>query len=87
MQLPSDECARWLGKGAGTRRTAISRPAVAVDTKTGKTLCSFNTGGSVGGEVITCEVRGKQNGAALSGVVSGFFGGSSPAAVLIFALP
>jgi alcohol dehydrogenase (cytochrome c) len=60
---------------------------VAVDTKTGKTLYSFNTGGSVGGGVISYELKGKQYVAALSGAVSGFFGGSGPAAVVIFALP
>jgi alcohol dehydrogenase (cytochrome c) len=60
---------------------------VAVDTKSGKTLYSFNTGGSVGGGVTTYEVKGKQYVAALSGAVSGFFGGSGPAAVIIFALP
>jgi alcohol dehydrogenase (cytochrome c) len=60
---------------------------VAVDAKTGKTIYSFNTGGSVGGGVISYEVKGKQYVAALSGAVSGFFGGSGPAAVVVFALP
>lgn len=60
---------------------------VAVDTKTGKTLYSFNTGGSVGGGVISYELKGKQYVAALSGAVSGFFGGSGPAALIVFALP
>jgi alcohol dehydrogenase (cytochrome c) len=60
---------------------------VAVDTKTGRTLYSFNTGGSVGGGVISYEVKGTQYVASLSGAVSGFFGGSGSAAVVIFALP
>jgi alcohol dehydrogenase (cytochrome c) len=60
---------------------------VAVDTKTGKTLYSFNTGGSVGGGVISFEVDKKQYVAAMSGAVSGFFGGSGPAAVVVFSLP
>jgi alcohol dehydrogenase (cytochrome c) len=51
---------------------------VAVDTKTGRTLYSFNTGGSVGGGVVSYEVKGTQYVAALSGAVSGFFGGSGP---------
>jgi alcohol dehydrogenase (cytochrome c) len=60
---------------------------VAVDANTGKTLYRFNTGGSVGGGVISYEVKNKQYVASLSGAVSGFFGGSGPAAVVIFALP
>jgi hypothetical protein len=31
--------------------------------------------------------KGKQYVAALSGAVSGFFGGSGPAALIVFALP
>jgi alcohol dehydrogenase (cytochrome c) len=60
---------------------------VAVDAKSGKTLYTFDTGGSVGGGVISYEINGKQYVAALSGAVSGFFGGSGPAAVVVFALP
>jgi alcohol dehydrogenase (cytochrome c) len=60
---------------------------VALDTKSGKTLYTFNTGGSVGGGVLSYEVKGKQYVAAMSGAVSGFFGGSGPAAVVVFALP
>jgi alcohol dehydrogenase (cytochrome c) len=63
---------------------------VAVDTKTGKTLYSFNTGGSVGGGVISYEVKGKQYVAALSGAVSGLFwrkrprGGGDFCAAVVF---
>lgn len=60
---------------------------LAIDANTGKTLYAFNTGGSVGGGVISYEIQGKQYVAAMSGAVSGFFGGSGPAAVVIFALP
>jgi alcohol dehydrogenase (cytochrome c) len=60
---------------------------VAIDTKSGKTLYTFNTGGSVGGGVLSYEIKGKQYVAALSGAVSGFFAGSGPAAVVAFALP
>lgn len=59
---------------------------LAIDANTGKTLYSFNTGGSVGGGVISYEVGGRQLVAALSGQVSGFFGGNGPAAVVVFAL-
>ncbi len=60
---------------------------LALDAATGKTLYSFNTGGSVGGGVISYEVAGKQYAAAVSGAVSGFFGGSGTAEVVVFALP
>jgi alcohol dehydrogenase (cytochrome c) len=59
----------------------------AIDAKTGQTLYSFNTGGTLGGGVITYEHGGKQYVAAMSGVVSGFFGGYGTSAVVIFALP
>jgi alcohol dehydrogenase (cytochrome c) len=59
---------------------------LAIDANTGRTLYSFNTGGSVGGGVISYEVAGKQYVAAMSGQVSGFFGGNGPAAVVVFAL-
>ena len=60
---------------------------LGIDAQTGKTLYSFNTGGSVGGGVISYEVGGKQFVATLSGAISAFFGGSGPAAVVIFSLP
>ena len=59
----------------------------ALDAKTGKTLYTFNTGGSVGGGVISYEVNGKQYVATTSGTLSGFFHGSGTAAVVVFALP
>jgi len=60
---------------------------LAIDAQNGKTLYSFNTGGSVGGGVISYELDGKQYVATTSGVISGFFGGSGTSAVIIFALP
>jgi alcohol dehydrogenase (cytochrome c) len=60
---------------------------VALDANTGKTLYTFNTGGSVGGGVISYELNGKQYAAATSGAISGFFGGNGTSAVVIFALP
>jgi alcohol dehydrogenase (cytochrome c) len=60
---------------------------LAIDASTGKTLYTFNTGGSVGGGVITYAIDGKQYVATTSGVVSGFFGGSGTSAVVVFALP
>ena len=60
---------------------------LAIDASNGKTLYRFNTGGSIGGGVISYSVDGKQYVATTSGVVSGFFGGSGPSAVMVFALP
>jgi len=60
---------------------------LAIDASNGKTLYSFNTGGSIGGGVISYELNGKQYVATTSGVVSGFFGGNGPSAIVVFALP
>jgi alcohol dehydrogenase (cytochrome c) len=60
---------------------------LAIDAANGKTLYRFNTGGSVGGGVITYEIGGKQYVATTSGVISGFFGGSGTSAIIVFALP
>jgi alcohol dehydrogenase (cytochrome c) len=60
---------------------------LAIDASSGRTLYTFNTGGSVGGGVISYEVNGRQYVATTSGAVSGFFGGSGPAAIIVFALP
>jgi len=60
--------------------------ALCHDASNGNTLYKFNTGGSVGGGVVTYEVGGKQYVATTSGVVSGFFGGSGTSAIIIFAL-
>jgi alcohol dehydrogenase (cytochrome c) len=60
---------------------------LAIDASNGKTLYKFNTGGSVGGGVISYELQGKQYVATTSGVVSGFFGGSGTSAIIVFSLP
>jgi alcohol dehydrogenase (cytochrome c) len=60
---------------------------LAIDASNGKTLYRFNTGGTVGGGVISYEIGGKQYVATTSGVVSGFFGGSGTSAIIVFALP
>jgi alcohol dehydrogenase (cytochrome c) len=60
---------------------------LAMDARTGKTLYTFNTGGSVGGGVISYELHGKQYVATTSGSISGFFGGNGTSAIVIFALP
>jgi alcohol dehydrogenase (cytochrome c) len=65
----------------------LNNDFLVLDAANGKKLYSFNTGGSIGGGVISYEVGGKQYVATTSGVVSGFFGGSGTSAVIVFALP
>jgi alcohol dehydrogenase (cytochrome c) len=65
----------------------LNNDFLAIDARDGRTLYRFNTGGSVGGGVISYQVDGKQYVATTSGVVSGFFGGSGTSAVVVFALP
>lgn len=60
---------------------------LALDARTGRKLYQFNTGGSIGGGVISYAHDGKQFVAATSGTVSAFFGGSGLPAVIVFALP
>jgi alcohol dehydrogenase (cytochrome c) len=64
----------------------LNNDFLAIDAHSGKTLYRFNTGGSIGGGVITYALKGKQYVATTSGVVSGFFGGTGTSAVIIFAL-
>ena len=65
----------------------LNNDFLVIDVRDGKTLYRFNTGGSIGGGVISYELGGKQYVATTSGVVSGFFGGSGTSAVIVFALP
>jgi len=65
----------------------LNNDFLAIDASNGKTLYRFNTGGSIGGGVISYEIEGKQYVATTSGVVSGFFGGSGTSAIIIFSLP
>jgi alcohol dehydrogenase (cytochrome c) len=60
---------------------------LAIDARNGKTLYRFNIGGSIGGGVMSYELRGKRDVATISGVVSGFLGGTGTSAVIIFAVP
>jgi alcohol dehydrogenase (cytochrome c) len=60
---------------------------LALNADTGEVLYRFNTGGSIGGGVVTYQLDGKQYVAVTSGTVSAFFGGSGPPAVVVFALP
>ncbi len=65
----------------------LNNDFLALDANTGQVLYRFNTGGSIGGGVISYALDGKQYAATTSGTVSAFFGGSGPPAVVIFALP
>ena len=60
---------------------------LALDASSGKVLYRFNTGGSIGGGVVSYELDGKQYVAVMSGVVSGFFGGTGLPTVIVFGLP
>jgi len=60
---------------------------LAIDAASGRTLYEFNTGGSIGGGVISYALKGKQYVATTSGTVSGFFGGTGTSAIMVFALP
>src|SRR5262245_14991887 len=73
--------------GGGLFTGDLNNEFLAIDASNGKTLYRFNTGGSIGGGVITYEIDGKQYVATTSGVVSGFFGGSGTSAIIVFSLP
>ena len=63
----------------------LNNDFLVLDTKTGDVLYRFNTGGSIGGGVVSYALDGKQYVAATSGTVSAFFGGSGLPAVVVFA--
>ena len=62
---------------------------LAFDARDGRELYRFNTGGPMGGGVVTYEVRGKQYVAAASGSPSAFWTDANPGAptIVVFALP
>lgn len=65
----------------------LNNDFMAIDADNGKVLYRFNTGGSIGGGVVSYQCKGKQYVATTSGSVSAFFGGSGLPAVVVFALP
>jgi alcohol dehydrogenase (cytochrome c) len=65
----------------------LNNDFLALDAQTGEVLYRFDTGGSIGGGVITYMRNSKQYVATASGTVSAFFGGSGPPVIVIFALP
>lgn len=62
---------------------------LVLDARSGTVLYRFNTGGPMGGGIVTYAVQGKQYVAVMSGRPSRFFSGQDPesATVLVFALP
>jgi alcohol dehydrogenase (cytochrome c) len=88
QQWPTPLVAAVTATSGGVLFTGdLNNDFLVLDAANGKKLYSFNTGGSIGGGVISYEVGGKQYVATTSGVVSGFFGGSGTSAVMVFALP
>jgi alcohol dehydrogenase (cytochrome c) len=63
----------------------LNNDFLVLDAKTGDVLYRFNTGGSIGGGVMSYAIDGKQYVATTSGTVSAFFGGSGLPAVVVFA--
>jgi alcohol dehydrogenase (cytochrome c) len=63
----------------------LNNDFLALDARTGEVLYRFNTGGSIGGGVISYALDGKQYVATASGTVSAFFAGSGLPAVVVFA--
>ena len=62
---------------------------IVLDAVSGDVLYRFNTGGSIGGGVVTYEVDGKQYVGVMSGRPSPFWVDKNPGAptVFFFALP
>jgi len=87
QQWPTPLVAAVTATSGGVLFTGdLNNDFLVLDAADGKVLYRFNTGGSIGGGVVTYEVGGKQYVATTSGVVSGFFGGSGTSAVIVFAL-
>ena len=59
----------------------------ALDARTGQTLYTFDTGGSIGGGVVGYEVAGNQYIATTTGWISNFFGGRGSGTIVVFTLP
>jgi alcohol dehydrogenase (cytochrome c) len=87
MQWPTPLVAAVTATSGGVLFTGdIDNNFLVLDAASGKPLYHFNTGGSIGGGVLTYELAGKQYVATTSGVVSGFFGGSGTSAIVVFSL-
>jgi alcohol dehydrogenase (cytochrome c) len=88
QQWPTPLVAGLVATAGGVLFTGdLNNNFLAIDQATGKTLYTFNTGGSIGGGVISYAIAGKQYVATTSGVVSGFFGGTGNATIVVFDLP
>jgi len=88
QQWPTPLVAGVVATSGGVLFTGdMDNDFLAIDAANGKTLYRFNTGGSIGGGVVSYALDGRQYVATTSGVVSGFFGGSGLPTVIVFALP
>jgi alcohol dehydrogenase (cytochrome c) len=61
----------------------------AANSRTGSVLYRFNTGGPIGGGVVTYQANGKQFVAVASGNPSGFWTNEHPGSptIVVFSLP
>ncbi len=60
---------------------------LALAAESGKVLYRFNTGGPIGGGIVTYLMDGRQYVATVSGNASGYFGPEGTPIVVVFALP
>ena len=60
---------------------------MAFDARSGEVLYRFNTGGSIGGGIVSYSKGGKQYVAVASGRASFLFGPEGAPTVFVFALP
>jgi glucose dehydrogenase len=62
---------------------------IVLDARSGDVLYRFNTGGPIGGGIVTYEIGGKQYVGLMSGRPSGLWTDKNPGAptVFLFALP
>ena len=89
-----DGCCDIVSRGVAVKDGRVFLGAfdgrlIALDAKTGQVLHRFQTGGPIGGGVISYEIAGKQHVAVMSGRPSAFWWGGHAGAptVFIFTLP
>lgn len=88
FEAPAPVLANVVATAGGVVFTAdLKGTFYALSADDGKPLFRYTIGESAGGGVISYQVDGKQMVAALSGAISGFFGGSGTTNLTLLALP